>query len=374
MTKLERSLTLLALSFASALPVGATGTATPPAYTRNVAVVVYDGMEILDFGGPAEVFAAAAGFGAQGGEPAYRVYTVGKTRDAVVSQGFIDIVPDHSIADAPKPDILVLPGGSSNAVSGDPDFHAWIVAAGGDAEAVVTVCTGAFIAARAGLLDGLDATTYYGALANFEQSFPKVKVQPGRRFVDNGKVVTTAGVSAGIDGSLHFVARDLGRWVADRTAEYMEYRWSPESSHAAAYPQLNPRLDARGRELQLATLAMRAGDVSSAMATWRRLLGSAPGDAAVWLDAGNQLAGRKRWPEAAEAYTQAAKGEKESGRANYNLACVLALSGDRRGALAAAERAAESGFGTRSLYLEDGDLASIRDDPRFAKLLERLPS
>ena len=374
MRKLVQQIVGFGTAGAALLPLAAAGADPGSGYTRNVAVVVYQGMEILDFGGPAEVFAAASQFGAQGGEPAYRVYTVGRTRDAVESQGFIDIVPDYSIADSPKPDILVLPGGSSNAVSGDAAFHEWIVATGRDAEAIVTVCTGAFIAAKAGLLDGLKATTYYGALAGFEESFPKVQVQPGRRFVDNGRVVTTAGVSAGIDGSLHFVARDLGRWVADRTAEYMEYRWSPESTHAAAYPQLNPRLDARGRELQLASLALRSGDVSGAMTTYRSVLGSRAGDSAVWLEAGNQLAARKSWAEAAEAYTQATRGEGERGVAYYNLACVLARSGNRSGALDAAERAAAVGFGQRSLYLGDSDLASIRDDPRFVELVARLAS
>jgi transcriptional regulator GlxA family with amidase domain len=80
--------------------------------------------------------------------------------------------------------------------------------------------------------------------------FPKARVQPGRRFIDNGKVITTAGVSAGIDGALHLVARTHGRYVADRTAEYMEYSWTPQSYVASTYAQLNPRLDEHGRKFQ----------------------------------------------------------------------------------------------------------------------------
>jgi len=341
-------------------------------YTRNVAVVVYDGMEILDFAGPAEVFAAAGGFGARGTERAYRVYTVGRTSAPVESQGFIDIVPEYTIENSPQPDIVVLPGGGTDAVTSDPRFFAWVSAAAREADAVLTVCTGAFVAGRAGLLDGLEATTYYGALDRFTREFPAVHVRPGRRFVDNGRIVTTAGVSAGIDGALHFVARDLGRWVADRTAEYMEYRWTPESMHAAKYPQLNPRLDDRGRELQLAAVAVRSGEVERGIAIYRRLLDDDPAATTVWMELGLTLSGQRRYAEAVAAFERAAAGEEERGRAYFNLACAHALAGNRERALDAAERAVEAGFRTRAWLAGDPDLESIRDDPRFQALLARL--
>ena len=237
------------------LAAGAAGVATPGPRTRNVAVVLYEGVEVLDFSGPAEVFAAAAGFaGLADDRPAFRTYTMGATKDPITSQGFVKIVPEFSIEDAPKPDVLVLPGGSSGRLTNDPKFMAWVATAMRDAEVTLTVCTGAFVAAKAGALDGKTATTWYDAIERLRQAAPKTTVQEGRRLVDNGNVVTTAGVSAGIDGALHVVARLVGRSAADRTARYMEYHWSPESYLARSYSYLNPGLDDASRAAQQAAL------------------------------------------------------------------------------------------------------------------------
>src|SRR6185436_5758834 len=128
------------------------------------------------------------------------------------------VVPSYSIADAPKPDIVLFPGGPSSKVYEDAEFFAWAKQACAGAEIAQSVCTGAFVLAKAGLLDGLEVTTHYGSIDNLQKNYPKAQVKRGRRFVDNGKVVTTAGISAGIDGSLHIVARLLGRRVADEVA------------------------------------------------------------------------------------------------------------------------------------------------------------
>lgn len=341
-------------------------------YTKNVAIVVYDGVEILDFAGPSEVFAAAAGRGANGQERAFNVYLVSKTRTPIVSQGFIDVTPDYSIADSPKPDIIVLPGGGSDNVMKDPEWLAWVKTSADDADHVLTVCTGAFIAGKLGLLDGHDVTTWYAAVPDLTKQFPNARVQPGRRFIDNGKVITTAGVSAGIDGALHLVARTLGRYVADRTAEYMEYAWAPQSYTTSKYPLLNPRLDAHGRQLQQASISSREGDDESAMAIYRSLIANNASDAEAWLNLGRSLHGLKRYPEAVAAFTEAAKGEAQRGTALYNASCAYALTGQRDKAIEAASQAIDAGFRIRYYYESDDDLASVREDPRFKAILAKL--
>jgi transcriptional regulator GlxA family with amidase domain len=357
---------------AIALALAAAPSLLAAGYTKNVAIVVYDGVEILDFTGPAEVFAAASGRGGNGSERAFNVYLVSKTRTPIVSQGFIDVTPDHSIADAPAPDIIVLPGGGTDAVLKDPEWLAWVRTSAEKADHVLTVCTGAFIAGKLGMLDGHDVTTWYAAVPELARQFPNARVQPGRRFVDNGKVITTAGVSAGIDGSLHLVARTLGRYVADRTAEYMEYAWAPQSYTASKYPQLNPRLDDHGRKLQQASIALQEGDTDGAIATYRTLLAERPGDAEAWLQLGRTLHELKRYPEAAAAHAEAAKGETQRPVALFNLSCAYALAGEREKAIDAATKAVDAGFRTKYYYESDADLASIREDPRFQALLGRL--
>jgi transcriptional regulator GlxA family with amidase domain len=349
-----------------------TAAAEPQPYTKNVAILLYEGVEILDFAGPAEVFAAAAGYGASGQAPAFKVFTVSRTKDKIVSQGFIDVIPDFSIADSPRPDILVLPGGGSQAVTNDPAWMDWVKSVGASADQVLTVCTGAFIAGKAGLLDGAEATTWYNAVPRLATDFPKTRVIPGRRFIDSGKIVTTAGVSAGIDGSLHVVARLLGRYVADRTAEYMEYKWSPESYLSSHYTQLNPRLDERGRSLQQAEISTKEGNVDAAIAAYRALIAKDAADAEAWLQLGRAVHGQKRYREAIDAYLHAVQGAAERPKASFNLACAYALVGEKDKALDAAEQAVASGYRVKWSYENDADLASIRGEARFRTLLASL--
>lgn len=234
------ALSLLAAAAPSAARA-AVGTAAAPAETpRNVAVVVYEGMEILDFAGPAEVFAAAG--------DGFNTYTVGETKDAILSQGFVTVTPEYSIADSPKPDILVIPGGNSGNVSKRPAMMKWVTASARDAEIVMTVCSGAFVLAKAALLDGLEATTWYGAIENLRKAAPKTTVHEHVRFVDNGKFITTAGVSAGIDGALHVIEKLGGRDAAARIATYMEYdKWHPEEGRVVEGPAQKRWTDAAER-------------------------------------------------------------------------------------------------------------------------------
>ena len=190
---------------------------------RNVAILVHEGVELLDFAGPGEVFASA------NHRSAFQVYTVAASAAEVVSQGFVTVKPQYTFANCPPPDVVILPGGRTDIPLNDPAVISWIKQSSQKAEVVMSVCTGAFLLAKAGLLDGREATTHWSAIAALRQEAPKTTVRENRRFVDNGKVITAAGVSAGIDASLHVVDKLLGREAAEQTAHYMEYRWQPES-------------------------------------------------------------------------------------------------------------------------------------------------
>jgi transcriptional regulator GlxA family with amidase domain len=224
MTPFVRTLVVVAAVFALPAPDTRAADGKDPVKKdrRNVAVFVHEGVELLDFAGPGEVFAAA------GSGRAFKVYTVAATRDPVKSQGFLTVTPEFTIADCPKPDVIVLPGGNTLVPLKDPKVVEWVKAASADAEVTLSVCTGAFLLAKAGLLDGKEATTHWGSVERLKKAYPKVTVRADRRFVDNGKVVTTAGVSAGIDGALHVVGRLLGGQAAKDTARYMEYKWDPD--------------------------------------------------------------------------------------------------------------------------------------------------
>lgn len=341
-------------------------------YTRNVAIVVWNGAEVLDWTGPSEVFKSAAGIGSVGDADAFNVYTVSKTTDPIVSQGFIQVVPQYSIENAPRPDIIVLPGGGGGSVRNDPEFLAWVGHAAKEAEVALSVCTGAFILGDLGLLDGKDATTWYGALDRFEGEFTNTHLRRGCRFVDNGQVITTAGVSAGIDGSLHLVARLLGRYIADQTAQYMEYKWSPEPYLARHYSLLNPSTDDHGRRLEQAGIYRSSGDHEAAIAIYRSMLENNPDD----IVAENQLAATyfaaQRWQEAGAAYVESAKTPSLRPRALYNAACAYARAGDRDRAFDCLEGASDAGFHNAAWIQHDDDLKTLRDDPRFEHLLEHM--
>ncbi|WNG60477.1 hypothetical protein F0U59_41570 [Archangium gephyra] len=343
-------------------------------YTRNVAIVLYEGVEVLDFSGPAEVFQAASGFGSVGQERAFKVYTVGRTKAPLISQHFIKVVPEYSIEDAPKPDIIVLPGGSTQVVLDDPEFMKWISKAASESELALTVCTGAMTLGKAGLLDGLDATTYFRAIDSLRKMAPKARIHHGRRFVDSGRIVTTAGVSAGIDGSLHVIARLLGKRVADETAQYMEYKWTPEPYLLTEYPLFNPSVDDRGRAIQQAGIHAQEKNGKAAEAIYRELLKAQPGDASVWSQLGQLLAAMKEYDGAIDAYAHAVESKELSKelrvRALYNTACLYSLKTDNDRALDYLGKAVDAGL-KGNWALSDPDLENVRKDPRFQKLATR---
>jgi transcriptional regulator GlxA family with amidase domain len=182
----------------------------------TICFYLQDGVEVLDFAGPMEVFSYAG----------FDVFTVSKTKKTIVSQGILKVIPDYDIHDAPKADILAFFGGNASAASGDKEVISWVKNQKPDY--YFSVCTGAFILGRAGVLDNLTATTFHSSIEALKTEFPKAKILSDVRFVDNGNVITTAGISAGIDGALHLVSKLKGEEVARNTAYYMEYdKWVP---------------------------------------------------------------------------------------------------------------------------------------------------
>ncbi|MBA2564209.1 MAG: DJ-1/PfpI family protein [Gemmatimonadetes bacterium] len=191
--------------------------------TRDVAVLLFDEVEVLDFAGPFEVFSVT---GRRTGLAPFNVYTVSERAGPVHARNDLRVVPTHSFASCPPPEILVVPGGfGTRREMHNAALIEWLRSTSETAELVLSVCTGALLLAKAGLLSGLGATTHHGALGLLREIAPDADVRSESRYVDNGKIVLSGGVSAGIDMALHVVSRLLGEEQARETAAYMEYPW-----------------------------------------------------------------------------------------------------------------------------------------------------
>lgn len=339
-------------------------------YTRNVAIVLYPNVQPLDWTGPYEVYNDAGSFGSVGGQRAFNVYTVSKS-DALLDGQGLQIKPTYSIKNAPKPDIIVFPGGPSNEITDDPEFFAWAKQAATEAEIAQSVCTGAFVLGKAGLLDDLTVTTFFGAIDALRQAYPKADVKDGLRYVDNGKIVTTAGISAGIDGSLHVVARLLGRRVADQTSRYMEYHWTPESYLARAYQYLNPSTDERGRLLQTAAMRAEEKSFTAAVKIYREALDQQPDDSATWVALGSALHASEEFLEAAQAFAKGAPGAQGFRRieALINAAGAYARAGRLDDGIDYLQKAYAAGYTDRNAVNTDPDLAPLKNHPRLQAVL-----
>ena len=201
---------------------------------RTVAILLFDAIEVLDFAGPFEVFGVAGRSPHQTrfSEPPFTVFTVAENTPVSARNG-LSINPTYRLDTHPKADIIIVPGGGgfhpdgtpfgSRREMNNPVVLDWVRQSAESAELVLSVCTGSLILGKAGLLDGLAATTHYMAIDGMRQAAPNTEIRPADRFVDNGKIITSAGISAGIDMSLYVVGRLLGKDVADETARYMQY-------------------------------------------------------------------------------------------------------------------------------------------------------
>lgn len=195
----------------------------------TVGIFVFENVEVLDFAGPYEVFTTASRVHRRD-HPAlpepFSVCTIGRTGAAVRARAGLLVHPDYSFATHPPLDVLVVPGGVVTQELAEPDVDRWIRAVAQRATLTASVCTGAFLLAQAGLLDARAATTHWEDIDELKRMFPSLDVRTGLRWVDEGAVVTSAGISAGIDMSLHLVERMAGRELATRTARQIAFDWT----------------------------------------------------------------------------------------------------------------------------------------------------
>ena len=258
-----RQLVLAAILFAFHFLSTVEAVAQAPA-RKQVAILVFEGVQILDYTGPYEAFGAAG----------CEVFTVAEKEGPISTAMGMSVNPKHTFANAPRADVLVLPGGAAEQHAEKPAVVEWVKKEAARSDHVLSVCNGAFFLAHAGLLDGLRATTYHALIDELARIAPKCSVVRDQRWVDNGKIVTAAGISAGIDGALHVVEKMSSRGKAQEAALGMEYDWRPESGWARA----------NLAEVQIRRMLGRTGFDLPDVERWTCL--STQGDAERW---------EKRW-------------------------------------------------------------------------------
>lgn len=181
----------------------------------HVGILMFDGVQIIDFAAPYEVF----------GQAGFRISTVSAQGKPVTTAMNLKVSPDLSFAQAASFDVLVVPGGNIHDVVEDQVVRKWLRERSVEADIVLSVCTGSHILATSGLLDNLAATTFHKAFDGLADISPSTKVVRHERWVDNGKIVTSAGLSSGMDAALHVVERLQGRGRARTVAMNLEYDW-----------------------------------------------------------------------------------------------------------------------------------------------------
>ena len=201
--------------------------------TMSIAIYLFPDAEVLDFAGPYEVFTTASRVFRREYlsrvEPFF-VFTVARTAGPVRARAGLVVQPDYTFAGHPPIDVLLIAGGIVTAELEMPEVIAWIAATSARAALTASVCTGAFLLAEAGLLDGRSATTHWEDIPDLQARYPAVNTLAGQRWVDEGSIVTSAGISAGIDMSLHLVERLAGRELALLTARQMDFDWHDNRS------------------------------------------------------------------------------------------------------------------------------------------------
>jgi transcriptional regulator GlxA family with amidase domain len=190
---------------------------------RTVGIFLFNEVEVLDFAGPFEVFSITTLIDTA--DKPFVVKTISETGDLISARNGLKIQPDYSFNNCPLIDILIIPGGygAEEIEIHNPQVINWIYEQASKVELLTSVCTGAFLLAKAGLLDKKKATTHWMDLDRLEKDFPLVLVQRDVKFVDEGDLITSGGISAGINMSFYLISQLYGREVATLTAKRMEY-------------------------------------------------------------------------------------------------------------------------------------------------------
>ncbi|PFT32981.1 DJ-1/PfpI family protein [Bacillus cereus] len=187
----------------------------------SVGIFLFNEVEVLDFAGPFEVFSVTE----VNEEKTFTVYTVSENGEKITARNGLKVQPDYSIENLPPVDILIIPGGlgARKYEIKNEIVIKWIRQQMKEVKLMTSVCTGALLLAKAGLLEGLKATTHWASIEKFKNEFQNVEVIENVKFVDEGHIITSAGISAGINMAFHIVKNLLGVHVAEDTAKRMEY-------------------------------------------------------------------------------------------------------------------------------------------------------
>jgi len=197
--------------------------------TITVGIFLFDNVEVLDFAGPFEVFSTASRVKRRlelEQPPLFEVFTVAEEVRLIQARGGLMVSPDYNFDHHPPVDVLVVPGGVVSAELAKPAVINWIQQTAATSQLTASVCTGAFLLAQAGLMNGKAVTTHWEDIDDLRRMFPDLMVREEARWIDEGDIVTSAGISAGIDMSLYLVARLAGEDLAHKTARQMEYDWN----------------------------------------------------------------------------------------------------------------------------------------------------
>lgn len=195
--------------------------------TYTVGILLFDDVEVLDFAGPYEVLSVTED---ENTDKLFNVVTISEKGQLIRARNGLKVEPDYHFDNHPELDIVVVPGGygAREVESKNPVVVEWVKQQNDRVQKMTSVCTGSFILGEAGLLDGKSATTHWTALDRIEKAFPNVTVKRDVKFVDQGHLITSAGISAGIEMALHLVAVLYGKETAANTAKHMEYDWQTQ--------------------------------------------------------------------------------------------------------------------------------------------------